>query len=134
LEKNKKYLIFALLFVGAFLFLFPYLKRVLKKGDNEGKPAPKKIVPIPSEANKDKAKKLNMDLILKQGSKGEEVKELQKLLNFISAPPVAKLETDGVFGKQTEAVLLKLKGVKAITLNNFTTNINKDKGSSFFPV
>ena len=54
---------------------------------------------------------LNRNLILRRGSIGAEVKELQKLL---------KIYSDGKFGPQTEATLFSKKGVKEITLNNFT--------------
>ena len=56
---------------------------------------------------------LNKNLVLKNGSKGNEVKELQKLLGGI--------KIDGDFGQETEAALVAKKGVKQITLAQFAT-------------
>lgn len=59
---------------------------------------------------KNTASVINRDLTLKKGSKGQEVKVLQTLM---------KISADGIFGSQTEAKLLALKGVKQITLNAY---------------
>lgn len=48
--------------------------------------------------------------ILKMGSQGLEVTKLQGLM---------KITADGFFGPQTEAMLLRLKGVKEISLDQF---------------
>lgn len=68
-------------------------------------------VPLPPAINK--------DLLLQKGSKGLEVKELQKLMG---------ISADGIFGTQTETVLKKLKGVVKTTLNQYkslpTINVN----------
>ncbi|MFC7774092.1 peptidoglycan-binding domain-containing protein [Flavobacterium sp. GCM10027622] len=53
---------------------------------------------------------LNRSLPLKNGSRGNEVQELQRKLG---------VEADGIFGSKTETALLKAKGVKSITLNQF---------------
>jgi hypothetical protein len=53
---------------------------------------------------------MNQDKVLGVGSKGEEVKELQKLLG---------VPADGSFGAQTEKALLARKGVKAISLKGY---------------
>ena len=58
---------------------------------------------------------LNKNLMLQKGSKGNEVKELQKLLGIAA---------DGDFGPNTENSLLAKKGVKKITLNTFTSTPN----------
>lgn len=60
---------------------------------------------------------LNGNLLLKQGSRGAEVKKLQTLLG---------VSADGIFGPMTEAALVKTKGVKQITLNQFASlpNVN----------
>lgn len=55
---------------------------------------------------------LNKSLLLKMGSRGNEVISLQKKLG---------VSADGIFGKKTEAALLKTKGVKSITLNDFSS-------------
>lgn len=53
---------------------------------------------------------LNRTLTLKNGSRGNEVKELQKKLG---------VDSDGIFGAKTESALLRAKGVKSISLNQF---------------
>lgn len=58
---------------------------------------------------------INKNLLLQKGSKGIEVQELQKILG---------LNADGIFGSQTEAALLNKKGVKQITLNNYSKTNN----------
>jgi len=56
---------------------------------------------------------LNRNLILKTGSKGAEVRELQRLLGFTGKG------IDGIFGKNTLAVLKAKKQVSQIALNKF---------------
>lgn len=53
---------------------------------------------------------LNKSMVLKRGSKGSEVKALQQKLG---------IQADGDFGPKTETALIKAKGVKSITLNQF---------------
>lgn len=55
-------------------------------------------------------KPLNKNLLLKKGSKGAEVTELQKLLGA---------EVDGDFGQKTQAALFEAKGVYQIRLIDF---------------
>lgn len=62
-------------------------------------------------------KTINKALILKNGSKGIEVAELQKLLG---------ITTDGIFGNNTEKALLAVKGVSQISLNAFASTPNKN--------
>lgn len=57
---------------------------------------------------------INEDLVLKKGSKGNEVRQLQQLM---------QISSDGIFGSQTEAKLFALKGVKEITLKKFKSSI-----------
>ena len=64
-----------------------------------------------------KPKTINKALVLKKGSKGDEVKELQKLLNVTA---------DGIFGAGTEKALLDRKGVKQISLNAFASTPDKN--------
>jgi hypothetical protein len=57
---------------------------------------------------------LNFNLILKKGSKGLEVKELQKRLGFTGS------NVDGDFGTKTESALFAMKAVKQTTINQFS--------------
>lgn len=57
---------------------------------------------------------LNVNLVLKKGSKGAEVKELQKILGIKST-----IAGFGTFGTQTENLLIARKGVKQITLSKY---------------
>lgn len=57
---------------------------------------------------------LNFNLMLKRGSKGAEVIELQKRLGFAGAA------ADGDFGVKTESALFAMKKVKQTTLNQFS--------------
>lgn len=59
---------------------------------------------------------LNKDMILKKGSKGLEVRELQKKL---------RIKADGDFGKNTIVALKKQKNVSEITLNDFDLKKNE---------
>lgn len=56
---------------------------------------------------------LNTALILKIGSRGDEVKKLQSLMG---------ISADGIFYTQTEATLLKLKGVRQISIKQFLSS------------
>ena len=57
---------------------------------------------------------LNFNLMLKKGSKGLEVKELQKRLGFKG------YDIDGDFGTKTESALFAMKAVKQTSLNQFS--------------
>jgi len=57
------------------------------------------------------------DLILKNGSRGIEVVELQKLLGITA---------DGIFGPVTERTLFAKKGVLQISLNQYATTTNQN--------
>jgi hypothetical protein len=58
---------------------------------------------------------INEELLLKKASKGNEVKQLQQLM---------QISADGVFGPKTETKLIQLKGVKEITLKSFKASMN----------
>lgn len=61
---------------------------------------------------------IDLNKILKKGSSGVEVETLQKLIiQYGGALP--QFGVDGIFGAETEAALLKIKGVKQISINNF---------------
>ena len=53
---------------------------------------------------------LDVTKVLRKGSKGFEVNELQRRL---------KIDIDGDFGSKTETALLQQKNTKAISLQNF---------------
>lgn len=78
---------------------------------NEALPNPS----IPVISTPKPAITLNKTLVLKKGSKGNEVRELQKLLGVTA---------DGDFGANTEAALVAKKGVKEISLNQYSTALN----------
>lgn len=62
---------------------------------------------------------INKDKSLSLGSKGQEVEELQRLINKNITPPMVMLVVDGNFGPKTEAALLNVAKVKSITINQF---------------
>jgi hypothetical protein len=104
--KQKKYLI-----IGGIVILSIYLINKWLKS------MPK---PQPSDLQKDD---LDKNKILKKGSKGAEVIELQKLLKKEYQSELGKsgINEDGIdgdFGLLTEVALKKAKGVVEITLND----------------
>lgn len=74
------------------------------------KKKPTDEVPIGETENAPNPPLIYLNKLLKKGSKGLEVQKLQSLM---------KITADGFFGDQTESVLLSLKGVKEITLDQF---------------
>jgi hypothetical protein len=82
---------------------------------------------MPKPINSDAFEGLDLDMVLSKGSNGSEVSELQKiLLNQYNADlgftGVEKDGVDGDFGTMTEKALLKVKGVKQISLKEFLNN------------
>jgi len=82
---------------------------------------------MPKPINSDAFEGLNLDMVLSKGSNGSEVSELQRiLLNQYGADlgftGVEKDGVDGDFGTMTENALLKVKGVKQISLKEFLNN------------
>ena len=65
--------------------------------------------------------------VLKRGSKGEQVKQLQVLLNdhHRNNPPqfMLYLKVDGVFGAKTEAMLKKWTGKTSITIDQLIQDL-----------
>lgn len=59
-----------------------------------------------------KKKVQSNQIILERGSKGEDVKKLQQLLNKIGN---AGLKVDGKFGEKTEKALVKIANSKIVT-------------------
>ena len=82
---------------------------------------------MPKPINSDAFEGLDLDMVLAKGSNGREVSELQRiLLNQYGADlgftGVEKDGVDGDFGTMTENALLKVKGVKQISLKEFLNN------------
>lgn len=69
-----------------------------------------KVYPTVPSASTSNQSGIDRNKILKKGSKGSEVRALQKLLN---------IKADGDFGRNTENALFAQKGVKQIKLNRF---------------
>jgi hypothetical protein len=67
--------------------------------------------PAPANNNTPAPTQLNYDKLLRKGSTGPEVKQLQYLL---------AIPTDGIFGDETEGALQYRKGVTEVTLNQFS--------------
>jgi LPXTG-motif cell wall-anchored protein len=60
---------------------------------------------------------------LKIGSRGEDVKYLQKWINTFATFGQSRIEEDGVFGTETESRLYMLLGKKSIPKELFDKNI-----------
>ncbi|MBB1195069.1 hypothetical protein DNC80_15495 [Flavobacterium sp. SOK18b] len=58
----------------------------------------------------------NYNLILRLGSRGQEVAKLQSMMGVPS---------DGIFGLQTESKLFELKGVKIVSLNTYAQIVKR---------
>lgn len=92
------------------VLVYKKIKKNKELGQNEVIELPVENTGSGISTPKPKTTVINRDLTLKKGSKGQEVKALQILM---------KISADGIFGNQTEAKLLALKGVKQITLNAY---------------
>lgn len=69
---------------------------------------------------------------LRYGSCGDEVKDLQRLLNRIIRPPLTLLKVDGKFGKKTEVASKKELGSKSVSTALFyQTRLAKAPDLSF---
>lgn len=123
LDKEDKILIGAgVLSIG--LLGFMYWRK--KKAEREATPLPKEIEETPPQQTEipqaatppvtiPKKIIFNKSKVLKRGSKGAEVRELQQKLG---------IQADGDFGPKTESALIKSKGVKSITLNQFEGKVS----------
>jgi hypothetical protein len=96
-KQTKKYLIIAaILIVIAVIAYFVFFK--------------KKKTKIAEETESEKPKASTFPL--KKGSKGNEVLNLQKFLNFQTKPPMAPISEDGIFGEETETRLFQIQKTK----------------------
>jgi peptidoglycan hydrolase-like protein with peptidoglycan-binding domain len=77
-------------------------------------------LPVATNPSTPAAVTLNKNIVLKMGSRGNEVKELQKLLG---------ISADGIFGAQTEAALFAKKGFRQITLKQYAESPNMNNSS-----
>jgi hypothetical protein len=72
---------------------------------------------------------LDLNLLLKKGSKGPEVKKLQSMINQVLKFKKKKaISTDGSFGPNTENALYFLIKNKQTTISNFSTIMVKSGG------
>ena len=69
----------------------------------------------------------NNQVVLEQGSRGENVSKLQQLLNKVGG---AKLKVDGIFGSKTKAALQKITG-STVATPNLLMDLAKKAMSSF---
>lgn len=116
---NRKYilLISILLVVSLYLVYMPEINEFFKKlfsGKKVNESQNTAPEPAAIDANK----------MLKKGSKGIEVTELQKRLKKVPTVNLGNTGSqqngiDGDFGPLTETALFKVKGVKQITLNQY---------------
>lgn len=96
-KQTKKYLIIAaIIIIIAVIAYFVFFKKKQTAENSE-----------PEQENN------NTDIFpLKKGSKGTEVLNLQKYLNFQTKPPMAAIGEDGIFGDATEARLFEIQKTK----------------------
>lgn len=116
-------LLLGLFGVGVLTALIVTQKKDTQQADQDSQTDPTQPEPVnPSPVNPAPLP-LNRDLVLKRGSRGSEVKELQRLL---------AISRDGVFGPVTESKLLSVKGKKEISLNEYaqTPNTSNTSGTS----
>lgn len=84
--------------------------------------------PVPGVTVSEPRTVFNKSLILKRGSKGAEVSELQRLLkrdgqgSLLGSTGPNRDGIDGDFGVKTETALQKQKGVTQISLNDYEKN------------
>lgn len=56
---------------------------------------------------------------LRKGSRGEEVKTLQRYLNSKTRVPLALLKVDGIFGSKTQAASQRVLGIREISESKY---------------
>ena len=82
---------------------------------------------MPKPINSDAFEGLDLDMVLSKGSNSSEVSELQRILvnQYNAELGFTGRDKDGIdgdFGTMTEKALLKVKGVKQISLKEFLNN------------
>lgn len=95
-KQTKKYLIIAvIIIIIAVITYFVFFKKKQNAEVEEKEPEVKPDI-----------------FPLKKGSKGIEVLNLQKFLNFQTKPPMAAIAEDGIFGDETESRLFEIQKTK----------------------
>ncbi len=104
------------------LVLYFYRHKIFKKSLAPTTPTPA-VNGSPNSSNS------SQETILQKGSKGEQVRQLQFLLNQEHrkhAPTfIPLLEEDGIFGEKTEQMLFRYTKQNSITLQQFKSKLNQ---------
>jgi peptidoglycan hydrolase-like protein with peptidoglycan-binding domain len=67
-----------------------------------------------------------MSILLKIGSSGEQVRDLQKMLNFLNVQPIP-LNVDGVFGPKTKASVVQFQSKSFLAADGVVGPITSQK-------
>jgi hypothetical protein len=123
LKDKKTAMIFGGVVLGMVVLIY-FLSKRKKSGTEVIEDNPYLIAPQPADLQKDV---LDKTKLLKKGSKGPEVIELQTILKKEYKAELGKTGTnkdgiDGDFGSLTEKALLDNLGVKEISLNKLLIN------------
>jgi hypothetical protein len=123
LKDKKTAMIFGGVVLGMVVLIY-FLSKRKKSGTEVIEDNPYLIAPQPADLQKDV---LDKTKLLKKGSKGAEVIELQTILKKDYKAELGKTGTnkdgiDGDFGSLTEKALLDNFGVKEISLNKLLIN------------
>ena len=113
MEMNKKYMkiaVYAAIAIGGYLVI----KNLLRKSA---------VTSIDSPTPNEPSKIVTQDFPIKKGSKGDKVKEIQKLLIEIDINALPKYGIDGDFGTETEVALFKYLKKKSIDNQEDLTNL-----------
>ena len=122
LKENKSLLIAGLVLIALILAYFK--RESIKEFFSKSQPVNALNVPSPTASTAPTSTVSNNDTILKKGSSGTKVRELQVLMNTAILkvnPNYLMLTTDSNFGAKTEDRLFLLTGVKRISINQFKT-------------
>ena len=114
MKNNQKVIIVSIALVGLGMYYF------YKQGKQDAQPALEPTSPFGDTkniGNNTSPVKADWNKVLKKGSKGIEVKILQKALN--------QLTVDGDFGDKTETRLKNVMNVTETSINNYNKFINK---------
>jgi hypothetical protein len=121
LKENKSLIIAGLVLIALVLAYFK--RESIKEFFSKSKPTNALNVTNPSTSTAPTST-ANNDTVLKRGSSGAKVRELQVLMNTAILkvnPNYLTLTTDSNFGAKTEDRLFLLTGVKRISINQFKT-------------